>query len=241
MHCGPLKMADLHSPELHLSREKGITEGQSTSSYQHAVARDPVKENVGPPPTSRVFEGMLRTRTETGDIGIFSIKPSRISRPLSGPRRIYHPSQPLFRHFKTRADRRNLPSYTQDVSSEILSTYDTTSQRAVSQYSATQGTNHPPCRSYSATYLSSSVSNLRSYAIITNQTGWNDPSQRPRPPFASTSRVTRPPRPRFPVLVNGDDTGNFPSSKAKRLIYVSICIMGLLPRVLRMVLLISDS
>jgi hypothetical protein len=213
-------MAALRRLELRISQERGFADGQSISSHQHAVARDPAQENSGPLPTSKVFAGMLRTTTETGDIGIFSIKPSRISQPLNGPRRIYHPPQPLFRHFQSRDDRRNLPSYTHNASSEIQSTHDNASQRSVSQYSTVQDTNQHPYRSYSAACSSSTVSNRRPYATIANQTGLNGSSQRPSSP--STSRVMRPPRPLLPVLVDGDGTGNLPSTEAERLLYVSL-------------------
>lgn len=210
-------MAALHSSQPRLSQERGLNEGQSTSSHQHAVARDSTPENLDPLPTSRVFEGMLKTTTETGDIGIFSLKASRISQPLSGPRRIYHPPQPLFRHFQPRDDRCHILSHPHDASSEILSTYDTTSQRSVSQYSTAQDTNR---HSYSATYSSPIVSNRRPYATLANKTGENGPSSCPRSPFSSMPRAIRPARSCFPVLVDGDDTSILPNAEAEQLLYV---------------------
>lgn len=42
------------------------------------AARRRNDENTMPPALPQAFQGMLKTTTETGDIGIFSIRPSRI-------------------------------------------------------------------------------------------------------------------------------------------------------------------
>ncbi|KAF4460524.1 hypothetical protein FALBO_12695 [Fusarium albosuccineum] len=83
------------------------------------------------------LESMLKTTTETGDIGIFSIKtpmsavtyhyPQRPRPDFKGPRR---PSRPYYRGLEdgpVRDDRKSLPSY-RDTASEIISLYGSTTQ-----------------------------------------------------------------------------------------------------------------
>lgn len=217
-------MAAVHSPKLRRNRETSYVDGRSTPSRQHSTINGPSRENLGSPPASRAFEGMLRTTTETGDIGFFSIKPSGISEALTGPRRIYQPPNPLHRHVHARNYRRNIPSYAQDASSEIMSMYETASLKSVSQNSVSQDLNYPHYRSYSATYSSSTLSNRRSYASLTSQMGVNGYLQRPRSPFAYPSRVKRPPRSCFPALVDGDGIDHPPRPDAERLLYVSVFV-----------------
>jgi hypothetical protein len=212
-------MAAMYSPEPAQNRDSGFVGRSHSGSQQHITMRASTPENIGSPSASRVFEGMLKTSTETGDIGFYSIKPSRISQPIGPPRKIYHPPQHLLRHAQLRDDGRNMASIPQDASSDILSIYDAASQKSVSQSS---DVNHPHYRSYSATYSSSTVSNQRSYASITRPMGDNGYIQRPRSPFAHPSRrPMRPPRACFPALVDGDGPGYLPPPEVEQPLYVS--------------------
>jgi hypothetical protein len=213
-------MAVVHSPKLPIGQEREFAAEQPSSSQQHAAMRASSMENLTSSPPSRVFEGMLRTTTETGDIGFFSIKPSKNSQRIGAPRKMYQPPQPLFRHAQFKDDRRIIPSNVQDASSEILYMYDAASQESTSQNS---DFNHPHYRSYSATYSSSTLSNRRSYASLTRQMGENGSSQRPRSPFASPSvAVRRPHRPCYPALIDGDGIRASPRHEFERPPYVSL-------------------
>jgi hypothetical protein len=215
-------MAAVRNPELPLSREREYAGDQPISSLQHASMRASSLENLSSPTTSRVFEGMLKTTTETGDIGFFSIKSSRISQPISGPRKVYQPRQPLLRQAQIRDARRNFLYNAQDASSEILSIYDAASQKSLSQNS---DLNHPHYRSYSAAHSSSTLSNRRSHATLPRQMGDNGPLQRPRSPFPYSSRgVNQHPRPWLSSVVDGGGTGYPPRPESERLLYVSPCI-----------------
>lgn len=212
-------MAATYSPKLAPNPDSGVVGGRPSASQQHITMRASSAENIGSSSASRVFEGMLKTTTETGDIGIFSIKPSRIYQPIGSPRKIYHPPQHLLRQTQLKDDGRNMASNAQDASSDILSIYDAASQKSVSQSS---DVNTPHYRSYSATYSSSTVSNQRSYTSLKRQMGGNAFIQRPRSPFAYPPRQgMRPPRPCFPALVAGDGSSCLPRPEVERLLYVS--------------------
>ena len=169
-------------------------------------------ENRAPSDLPRAFQGMLKTTTETGDIGMFSIKPSRVPQPLNTPRRIggtyqEHGAQKTRSNFQpygvpSMDDRRRLPSYARDASSEVISMYETASQK-----SASRGFDDPDYRSYSLTqtsYSSFTLSNHRSYASLRSQPDGNGLLQRPRSPFAYPTRLKRPGlRPSSPALTDG--------------------------------------
>lgn len=169
----------------------------------------------------RGFEGMLKTTTETGDIGMFSIKPSRLPHSFSTPRR---PSVPVdngiprvkqtFQPYGVPSvdDRRRLPSYTR-AASDAMSMYDSSSQK-----STNRAFDEPDYRSYSMTHTSHSsytLSNHRSYASLRGQSqkdafhggttaGAGPLLQRPRSPFAYPTRLRRPGfRPSSPALTDG--------------------------------------
>jgi hypothetical protein len=216
-------MATIHSPKAPLSRERGPAE------KPHAVTRGSTHENLGLPGAPSAFESMLRTTTETGDIGLFSIKPPRVSQPPPGPRKIsksyrdlgkHQPRQPLPNGAPNRDDRFRLTSYAGDASSEIISMSETDSQK-----SSSQGFNNPYFRSYSMTqaYVPSPLPNRYSYASLRSQTGGDGPSQRPRSPFAYPTRLKRPGfRPCSPALTDGGGIGYRRRAEADRLPYVSI-------------------
>lgn len=169
------------------------------------------RENRSPSNVPKGLESMLKTTTETGDIGIFSIKP-RVPQSLNTPRRMGSGSSELGIQ-KTRQpfqpygvpvvdDRRRLPSYARDNSSELLSMYE-----SVSQNSARRTFDDPDYRSYTMTqtsYSSYTLSNHRSYTSLRSQHDGHGLGQRPRSPFAYPTRLRRPGfRPSSPALTDG--------------------------------------
>ncbi|KAH7364513.1 hypothetical protein BKA65DRAFT_420108 [Rhexocercosporidium sp. MPI-PUGE-AT-0058] len=170
-------------------------------------------ENRSPANFSRACEGMLKTTTETGDIGMFSIKPSRVPQSLGTPRRLgagYNTetgNQKFRQNFQPYGvpvvdDRRRLPSYARDATSEVISMYESASQK-----SASRVFDEPDYRSYSMTqtsYSSYTLSNHRSYNSLRSQADANTQVQRPRSPFAYPARLKRPGfRPSSPALTDG--------------------------------------
>lgn len=168
----------------------------------------------------RGFEGMLKTTTETGDIGIFSIKPSRLPSSINTPRRPSGPhgdigiprAKQTFQPYGVPSvdDRRRLPSYKR-AASDVMSMYDSSSQK-----SANRTFDEPDYRSYSMTQTSHSsytLSNHQSFASLRGQpepphngplVGGGPLLQRPRSPFAYPTRLRRPGfRPSSPALTDG--------------------------------------
>lgn len=177
-------------------------------------------ENLAPILMPSGLNSMLKNTTETGDIGLFSIKPSRLPRhnpPTSAPS-ILKPAKsgyqdlaaqsPDFSLFKMPAhavdDRRRLPSYSRDVTSEIASLYENASQK--SSTSSRFYVDDTEQRSYSMTqtsYSGSRLANHRSYASLRSQGDLGN-GQRPRSPFPYPSRLKRPGfRPSSPALTDG--------------------------------------
>jgi hypothetical protein len=169
-------------------------------------------ENRAPSDLPRAFQGMLKTTTETGDIGMFSIRPSRVPQSLNTPRRIggsyqengLQKGRSNFQPYGVPSvdDRRRLPSYARDSSEEVVSMCETASQK-----SASRVFDDPDYRSYSMTqtsYSSYTLSNHRSYASLRSQPDGNGLLQRPRSPFAYPTRLKRPGfRPSSPALTDG--------------------------------------
>jgi hypothetical protein len=187
-------------------------------------------ENRSPATLPRAFESMLKTTTETGDIGMFSIKPSRLPQSMSTPRRmgashneneLQQPRQ-IFQPFGVPSvdDRRRLPSYARDATSEVISMYETASQK-----SASRVFDDPDYRSYSMTqtsYSAYTLSNHRSYASLRSQQDGNGLLQRPRSPFAYPARLKRPGfRPSSPALTDGGVVDYSRRAEIDRTTYVS--------------------
>ncbi|KAH7359049.1 hypothetical protein B0T11DRAFT_285651 [Plectosphaerella cucumerina] len=147
---------------------------------------------------------MLKTTTETGDIGIFSISYSPF--PVPGHSRQVSRSRPSLddsistrlglreRHETThRDDRRRLPSY-RDTASEIISLYGSNSRSHTSYGVRSPAFDDPERRSYSM--VTTSPSRDRSL-----HQGGSDFLQRPRSPFPYPTRLRRPGvRPSSPAL-----------------------------------------
>ena len=200
------------------SRERGLPSSHSIHSRASSDRRSMTNgrfirnldENRNALSVPKGLGGMLKTTTETGDRGMFFMKPFRVPVPASDPRRgsaAYNEDgfrRP--RHFQTYGvpcidDRRKLPSYLRDASSEIISMYETASQKSSSGVF-----DDPDHRSHSMTqtYSSYSLSNHRSYASLRSQPDASGLLQRSRSPFAYPARLKRPGfRPSSPALTDG--------------------------------------
>ncbi len=206
-----------------ISRERDHSDGYSTlprTSHRetsgNSASGQSADENRSPANMPKGLSSMLKTTTETGDIGMFSIKRPRVPPSLTTPRRIggsygdvgmqngiHRPRQSIQPYGVPKVDdRRRLPSYSKDTTSENQSMYDTSSLRSSSRISE-----EPDYRSYSMTQTSYSaypLANHRSYTSLRSQPDMNGLAQRPRSPFAYPSRLKRPGfRPSSPALTDG--------------------------------------
>lgn len=177
-------------------------------------------ENNAPLLLPSGLNSMLKNTTETGDIGIFSIKPSRLPRhpaitraagrtrsnssnyrraetqlPYHGPRIFSFPS--------TIDDRSRLPSFGKDATSEVASLYESSSQKSSESSKFLEDQDR---RSYSMTLSSFSgyrLANPHSSTSLSSQIDQND-AQRPRSSFQYPARLKRPGfRPSSPALTDG--------------------------------------
>ncbi|KAH9218924.1 hypothetical protein DL95DRAFT_487147 [Leptodontidium sp. 2 PMI_412] len=206
----PTGLDNSHGGDGILTRPRASSERDLMRSSMSIQRPD---ENRSPANFSRACESMLKTTTETGDIGMFSIKPLRLPQSLGTPRRLAAGYNPEIGHQKPRQnfqpygvpvvdDRRRLPSYARDAASEVISMYESASQK-----SASRVFDEPDYRSYSMTqtsYSSYTLSNHRSYNSLRSQADANTQVQRPRSPFAYPARLKRPGfRPSSPALTDG--------------------------------------
>ncbi|KAK8048892.1 hypothetical protein PG994_010622 [Apiospora phragmitis] len=168
-----------------------------------------VNENMALLPSPGALESMLKTTTETGDIGIFSIKPVKTSASITasstrhglhGPKSQYQlPMRRSVDDFRRQDDRHRLPSY-RDTTSEILSMYGSNSQSS-SNSVLSHSIDDPSQRSYSMTTVGSRhLSHNRSNNTLqSNYSGGT--LQRPRSPFPYPTRLKRPgARPASPAI-----------------------------------------
>ncbi|KAG9233238.1 hypothetical protein BJ875DRAFT_51531 [Amylocarpus encephaloides] len=211
-------MDNIPTPGSAIIRERGFSAGQAGCHASPARVglgierpgprRD--EDNLSPSPLPKAFESMLKTTTETGDIGIFSIKSSQVPPPVNGPRRVGNynengppkPPQRVFQQYgpSTVDDRRRLPSYARDTTSELISMYESPSQKSSHVFDDT--TDYRSCSMTQST--SFSLSNHRSYTSLRSQP--NEPGllQRPRSPFAYPTPLRRSGfRPSSPALTDG--------------------------------------
>ncbi|KAB8299184.1 hypothetical protein EYC80_001284 [Monilinia laxa] len=206
---GSIGPSGIHFMRSKASIDKASTRnGSSIRSFQ---------DNNIPSSLPKGCGSMLKTTTETGDIGLFSIKPSRLPQTSNTlPRRTnggYREKdlprpRPSFQPYGVSAvdDRRRLPSYTRKTSSGVKSMYDSASFKSVN--SSNRGLEDPDYRSYSMTQTASqsgyNLSNQRSYASLRSQQDGTILVQRPRSPFAYPTRLRRPGfRPSSPALTDG--------------------------------------
>lgn len=144
------------------------------------------------------LESMLKTTTETGDIGIFSIKPSPSSLPHRRPPRPSYDTADATLHSRppsTRPenrppfdDRRILPSY-RDTASEIISLYGSSSQLGFSRSLSPHDNGQ---RSYSMSTCSSRRMPLHKSSTTLQSMPSMKNMQRPRSPFPYPTRLKRP-------------------------------------------------
>ncbi|KAM7208008.1 hypothetical protein V8F20_001554 [Naviculisporaceae sp. PSN 640] len=147
------------------------------------------------------LESMLKTTTETGDIGIFSIRPSRSSgtvhsgpprpRPGYGDTNWQRPPRSNRTHTSGLGDERlRLPRY-KDTASEIISMYGSKSQTSGSSCLSHQYDDMTHS-SYSMTSCSSRpIQNKKSSGTLKSQFSGTY-VQRPRSPFPYPTRLKRP-------------------------------------------------
>jgi len=207
-------------PINHIGRNGLISNDPRNPPGGNASASVDQKRAMAPTPTS--VQSMLRTTTETGDVGRFASKPTRIPYPVARAslRRPASSHGPLSQHGHGVYMR---PSREQDLldgrQSSLLIYKDESASRPISLLHGGHGQNPSPTtsrnfsdhshRSYSMTqssHTSYTLSNHRSYASLKNHA---DPLfTRPRSPFAYPTRLKRPGyRPSSPALsdFNGSD------------------------------------
>ncbi|EGY21606.1 uncharacterized protein VDAG_03046 [Verticillium dahliae VdLs.17] len=200
------------------STKRSASQGSLNNTFKQqgrALPRNPtahrplrsVNENMALLSSPGPLQSMLKTTTETGDIGVFSMGSSpaaasfghsmyKTSRPRPSLDRTRTPSRPSSRGSQgthRRDDRRRLPSY-RDTTSEILSMYGSGTD---SQPSSCLSSLSPPAdengqRSYSMTTCSSRP--LLSYksSVTLNDNSGTCSTQRPRSPFPYPTRLKRP-------------------------------------------------
>jgi hypothetical protein len=168
---------------------------------RHSPLTTGSNENRALPTLPTALSSMLRTTTESGDIGQFAIKPSRnphrlnTQRGAGGPYNDFLPQRSQQNLLSTALpplvdDRKRLPSYARDATSEIVSMYETASQKSPRRQRASKEPDH---RSYSMTqtsYPPYPLTNHRSYASLKSQPELSL-GQRPRSPFIYPTRLKR--------------------------------------------------
>ncbi|CAM1506602.1 Fc.00g062430.m01.CDS01 [Cosmosporella sp. VM-42] len=171
------------------------------------------------------LESMLKTTTETGNIGVFSIKPAAPSvtyhhpprpRPSFGDESLLRPHSRASNDSHFQDDRRRLPSY-RDTTSEIISLYGSSMQQSYSRpFSPSLDDGR---RSYSMTTCSSRhIPSNKSSCTLQSQSS-SLGLQRPRSPFPYPTRLKRPGvRPASPAVT---EDGGIDYSKMAELDRVS--------------------
>lgn len=202
-----------------------------------------VSENVKFLRSPGPLESMLKTTTETGDIGVFSIRSSpapvpAISRHGPRPRPSLDGSVSTLsghqghqsHHPKHHDDRRRLPSY-RDTTSEIISMYASDSLPSYYYRSFSPPFDEHGRRSYSMTTCSSRhLPSHKSSGTFQSQCSTNT-LQRPRSPFPYPTRLKRPGvRPSSPALTENGSVDYSRMIGIDRVSYVSAlcCVVGYL-------------
>lgn len=166
------------------------------------------------------LESMLKTTTETGDIGTFSIRPSATFHQLprqhaafwddgsrSTPQRQTESVERSGGRVRREDDRRRLPSYRDPSTPDIISMYGSGSQRSGSSFRPVMLDEMGP-RSYSMTSSYGARHYHQTHSHSSGYAHGSSPSylQRPRSPFPYPTRLKRPGvRPSSPALTeNGN-------------------------------------
>ncbi|KAI8720710.1 hypothetical protein NCS52_00516900 [Fusarium sp. LHS14.1] len=210
--------------DLQDSRHRSISQTSLHSSYQAHERQSDISRLRSPPQLRRPYqslnetsallrspgplESMLKTTTETGDIGIFSIKPPTPSvghrhprRPRPEVRVQKRPSRSHPKGFQDdpgRDDRKSLPSY-RDTASEIISLYGSPAHPSLSR--SLSPSSEDGYRSHSLTTCSSrripSFKSSGTFQSLPSTSGL----QRPRSPYPYPTRLRRPGvRPASPAM-----------------------------------------
>lgn len=184
-------------------------------------------ENRAPVSLPTALNSMLKTTTETGDIGQFAIKlsrfPPRKPAGTGGDYTLQRPQQTfqLPNGQQVVDDRRRLPSYARDATSEIISLYETASQKASSSRRVFETLDHRSSSMTQTSYPSSALSNHCSYASLRSQPKLGL-LPRPRSPFLYPARLKRLGfRPSPPILTEGGSVDSSQSAELEYTPYVS--------------------
>ncbi|KAJ2986687.1 hypothetical protein NUW58_g4908 [Xylaria curta] len=143
------------------------------------------------------LESMLKTTTETGDIGIFTIRPVPPSplRPRDTISEVGH-LRPRPRRSIDSLYRQNLgmrPPSHRDAISEVFSVYGSESLKSGTSTVSPNSTDDPGQRSYSMTTCGSRhLSHHKSTNTLQSQASGGSNLQRPRSPFPYPTRLKRP-------------------------------------------------
>ncbi|KAI1810052.1 hypothetical protein GGS20DRAFT_229088 [Poronia punctata] len=153
-----------------------------------------VKENSVLLPSPGALESMLKTTTETGDIGIFSINPVPFPpRPRGASLDIVRSCQRPRRSVENLHRQAIRPQYTQDITSELLSAYGSESFKSGASTLFPNSIDDPGQRSNSMTTCGSRhLSHHRSTNTLQSQASSGSYLQRPRSPFPYPTRLKRP-------------------------------------------------
>lgn len=200
-----VSQASLHSA--YQSHGRGSTTPRLRSPSQPRLPFQSLNDTSALLRSTGPLESMLKTTTETGDLGIYSINsglPANTSRPPRtrvGHKRARRPARPYYDEVKDgpiRDDRRSLPSY-RDTTSEIISLYGSPGVPHPRSFSpASEGQ-----RTHSLTTCSSRrVPSFKSSGTFHSQQS-NNGHQRPRSPFPYPTRLRRPGvRPSSPAVTD---------------------------------------
>jgi hypothetical protein len=192
--------------EQHRFPRRSASHGTLRSSYSshggpcsHRPLHKPlrsVKENSVLLHSPGALESMLKTTTETGDIGIFSIKPVPPSPRAGGTSQENGRTRPKPRRSVDNLYRRNVatrPQFNRDTASEVISVYGSDSLKSGASTLSPNSTDDPGQRSYSMTTCGSRhLSHHRSTNTLQSQASSGSHLQRPRSPFPYPTRLKRP-------------------------------------------------
>jgi hypothetical protein len=201
-----------------------------------------VNENSALLPSSGALGGMLKTTTETGDIGLYSINsvPSTafcLPSKSRGPAVRRYPALPHLRPPQSSTDgfsrldsyKRMHPS-NRDTTSEIISMYGSTSQSSVTSTRVTSSDEHRQRSQSMTTVGSRHLSHNKSNATLQSQAS-SGPLQRPRSPFPYPTRLRRPgARPVSPAVTEAGIVDYSRMVEIDRISLVCICEAILLGR-----------
>ncbi|MCJ1254245.1 hypothetical protein MMC24_002059 [Lignoscripta atroalba] len=201
----------------HIGRNGLVNDASQSPTSTSAKTHDPPvgrQSTFLPAPSS--VQSMLKNTTETGDVGLFSIKPTRIPHPISqvsprwpsGPPGQYNLPQENFAQHQDHSrqygyregDERHssIQSYRGTTASSVISMYQSESQKSFPpRPQPFENDSHRAFSMSQSSHISYNLSNHQSYGTL-----------RPRSPFVYPTRLKRPGyRPSSPALseFNGTD------------------------------------